>query len=237
MSSKINPKKFWEEKILTWEQDRYEDGKTSSFLEFFAHRASSSIHHRHELAKEILAAHVQGKKILEIGCGSGRLSESLIRAGAQSYTGIDIAEPAIENAKRIAEEKGISNVVKFEVGDLQSLSHYDVDIVFSLGVTDWLTNDEIERLFSRFRGAMFLHSISEKRLSLIQTLHRLYCYVAYGHKTKGYVPRYLPVAQIADAAGQSGTEKMYILRDAGMKFGIFVTSFPIAGSIPVDVSR
>jgi SAM-dependent methyltransferase len=232
-----NPKRFWEEKILTWEQDRYGDGKPSSLLEFFAHRASRSIYYRSELTKQILSSHIQGKKILELGCGSGKLSENLIRAGAQSYTGIDIAEPAIEKAKQIAMEKGISNVVKFEVNDFQYIGDYDVDIVFSLGLTDWLTDEEIERLFSHFRDVSFLHSISEKRLSLTQILHRLYCYVAYGYKTKGYVPRYLSVTKIADAAGQSGAEKMYVYRDSGMKFGIFVTSFPFADSIPVLVPK
>jgi SAM-dependent methyltransferase len=235
MPSTTNPKQFWEKKILTWEQDRYEDGKTSSVLEFFAHRASYSLLRRAELAKEILGAHVRGMNVLELGCGSGKLSEDLIRAGAKSYTGIDIAGPAIENAKQIAAEKGISDVVKFEESDLQSLGDYDVDIVFSLGLTDWLTDDEIRLLFSRFKGAAFLHSISEKRPSLAQTLHRFYCYVAYGYKTKGYVPRYFLASQIANAARQFGADKVYLLRDARMKFGTFVTTFPVAGSVPIDV--
>jgi len=232
-----NPKRFWEDKILTWEQDRYGSNSPTSILEKFAHRASNSLHRRAELAKQILGQNIEGKKILELGCGSGLLSESIINAGAQSYTGVDIAAPAIENASRIAAEKGLSSVINFEVSDLQNIGTYDVDIVFSLGLTDWLTDDEIEKLFSHFKSADFLHSFSEKRNTLSQLLHRLYCYIAYGHKTNSYVPRYLSVSQIAGVVEKSGYDNLHVLRDPGMNFGIFMTSFEVPGSVPVDMRK
>ena len=92
-------------------------------------------------------------------------------------------------------------------------------------------------IFSKFKGADFLHSISEKRLSVEQILHQLYCFAAYGYKTKGYVPRYLSVDQIARAVGRSGAGNLNAIRDPGMKFGVLVTSFMVPGSDPVGVYR
>lgn len=231
MRSSSDPKSFWENKILSWERDRYGNSEPATLLESFASSASSSLRRRMELARELLVQQVPGKKVLELGCGSGTLSESLIRAGAKSYTGIDIAESAVENARRIAGEKGLSDVVSFDVGEIGKLGLFDIDIVFSLGLSDWLTDIEIWKLFSNFRDAEFLHSFSEKRLSPQQLIHRLYCYVAYGYKTKGYVPRYFSVDQIAEVVREKA---LYALRDPGMGFCIFLTSFPAPGAKPVQ---
>jgi len=232
----MNQKSFWDNKILTWERDRYGDKGSSSLLESFARRASSSLHRRIELTIEILEPRVAGKNILELGCGTGRLAESLILAGALTYTGIDIAKTAVDIASRNAEDKGLSNVVHFEAGEVRTASRNDVDIVFSLGLLDWLTDDEIEHIFSNFKGADFLHSISEKRFSVQQVLHRLYCYVAYGYKTNGYVPRYQSIDQIVRALEKSSATNLSVIRDPGMKFGTLLTSFRVPGSDFVENS-
>jgi 2-polyprenyl-6-hydroxyphenyl methylase/3-demethylubiquinone-9 3-methyltransferase len=51
------------------------------------------------------AAALAGKRVLDVGCGGGILSESMARAGA-SVTGIDLASDALEIAKLHALESG-----------------------------------------------------------------------------------------------------------------------------------
>jgi hypothetical protein len=75
MSNSIDSKQFWEDKILTWEDGRYgEEVKAGSWLERIANRASGSLRFRLTITKELLASHVKGKHIVELGCGSGFLA-------------------------------------------------------------------------------------------------------------------------------------------------------------------
>ncbi|MGX2040888.1 bifunctional 2-polyprenyl-6-hydroxyphenol methylase/3-demethylubiquinol 3-O-methyltransferase UbiG [Methylocaldum sp. MU1018] len=51
-------------------------------------------------------AELEGKRIVDVGCGGGILSEGLARAGAQ-VVGIDLAEELLNVAKAHADESGI----------------------------------------------------------------------------------------------------------------------------------
>ncbi|BBA34199.1 3-demethylubiquinone-9 3-methyltransferase (3,4-dihydroxy-5-hexaprenylbenzoate methyltransferase) (dhhb methyltransferase) protein [Methylocaldum marinum] len=52
-------------------------------------------------------AELHGKRVADVGCGGGILSEGLARAGAQ-VVGIDLGEELLEIAKAHAEESGIA---------------------------------------------------------------------------------------------------------------------------------
>jgi len=54
-------------------------------------------------------APLEKKRVLDIGCGGGILSESMAKAGAE-VTGIDLSEAALEVATLHAMEAGITNV-------------------------------------------------------------------------------------------------------------------------------
>jgi len=54
-------------------------------------------------------APLDGKRVLDVGCGGGILSESMAKAGG-SVTGIDLSAPALEVARLHAMEAGISNL-------------------------------------------------------------------------------------------------------------------------------
>jgi len=43
----------------------------------------------------------KGKKVLELGCGSGILMEGALKGGASSVLGVDIDEKSLEFCKRI----------------------------------------------------------------------------------------------------------------------------------------
>jgi SAM-dependent methyltransferase len=53
---------------------------------------------RRELAVEAVRS-FQAPQVLDIGCGSGRIGEFVLDAGASHYVGIDFAEPMIELAR------------------------------------------------------------------------------------------------------------------------------------------
>ena len=55
--------------------------------------------------------------VLELGCGSGALTVGLLQLGADRARGIDLSTEAISTAGRRAEAAGVSDRVRFEVGD------------------------------------------------------------------------------------------------------------------------
>ena len=222
--------KFWNQKILEWENDRYDDRvMRSSFLEVFAFSAGKSLRHRMQYARKLLAPVCSGKRIVEFGCGTGRLAASLIEAGAQHYLGIDISSEAIDAARDRALNDGINERANFLVSDILSAPPGQADIVFSLGLIDWLSDHEIEALFSKFSDADYLHSFSEERSTISQRIHKAYVYLAYGHRSKNYVPSYHESDKLKSIAAHSAKKQALVYRHPKLSFGTFLTNLSTDG--------
>ena len=198
--TQTDPKSFWDERILRWERDRYSNpiGATS-LVERLASRSSNSLRFRIEVTPKLLTPYVGGKRIVDIGCGSGLNAERLLECGAASYIGLDISPSAIENAKKLAAERGTIDRTTFVVGTVRDLEQYAPDIVISLGLLDWLSDAELESLFREQKNADFLHAFAERRNSLSQLIHR---WLAYGRSNGGYAPRYYSARELVHLAAQ-----------------------------------
>jgi SAM-dependent methyltransferase len=228
----VDPKKFWEEKIVGWEEGRYEPRKSKGgILEKIADNASRSLRYRIQVGVELLKDHVKGKSVLEVGCGTGLVAQKFIDFGATRYVGVDIAENAIKLANERKAKEGWSDKISFHVGKIHEMPPVKEDIVFSLGVLDWLTDDELETMFARQGKADFLHAIAEKRVSLSQYAHRAYVHISYGHKTGAYVPRYFPASTIANMAAKHRSGPFYAFRNPQLSFGALISSLPIGDKI------
>ena len=71
---------------------------------------------------------LSGRRVLDVGCGGGLLSESLARAGAQ-VTGIDLAPGMIEVARLHAAESGLAIDYRITAADelaQKSPGHFEV---------------------------------------------------------------------------------------------------------------
>ena len=230
MNSSTDPKQFWENKILAWENNRYgNDDVQGSFLERIASRSSRSLRFRQSIACGLLRPFAAGKRIVEVGCGSGMLAADIISMGAESYLGYDIAESAVAQARRRVDSHGVAGKATFEVASVAELPALEADVVLTLGLLDWLDDAALDALFRVTGKADYLHAIAEKRFSVSQMLHRLYVHVAYGHKTGGYVPRYYTTEEIEAVAGRYNSRQLVPWCDPRLSFGVFVSSLPIAG--------
>jgi SAM-dependent methyltransferase len=226
----IDPKQFWEEKLVQWEDGRYgSPPRATGLLEWIADRSSMSLRYRVDVTVKLLEPYVQGKRIVEFGCGSGQLARKFIEFGATSYFGVDIAEAAIENARRL--NAGEDRRIEFRVGSVSDLPSVSADIVFSLGLLDWLQDAEIAHLFRASGRAHFLHAIAEKRPSLQQLLHRSYVQLAYGYRTKSYRPRYFRPQHIKTLADSVERRPLYIYRNWRLSFGALISTLPIGPEI------
>ena len=230
MPSSVDPKQFWDDKILTWEDGRYgENAKRGSLLERIADRASDSLRFRLACTKQLLAPHVGGKRIVELGCGSGLLSGDLISLGAESYRGFDISTTAVSHARDLAARQGLGDKVTFEVCPVEDLQPLNADVVFSLGLFDWLDDAAIARIFETGGKAEYLHAISEKRATASQYLHRLYVFLAYGWRTGSYAPKYHTVAEIEAHALPHNQHGVHVYRDPRLSFATLISTLPIDG--------
>jgi len=74
------------------------------------------------------AGKLQGRKVLDVGCGGGLLAEAMARKGA-AVTGLDLADELLQVARLHALEAGVAVDYVLETAEAHALSHageYDV---------------------------------------------------------------------------------------------------------------
>ena len=71
-----------------------------------------------------------GAKVADVGCGVGFSTLLMAQAYPQShFTGYDFHEPSIEDARRHAQEHGLSDRVRFEVAAAKDIAEKDFDFI------------------------------------------------------------------------------------------------------------
>jgi hypothetical protein len=156
------------------------------------------------------------------------MAAKFIEYGAASYRGIDIAETAIERARERYGEHDPR--IRFEVGNVADMPPLAADLVISLGLFDWLKDDEITEVFRKSGAADFLHAIAERRPGFQQALHRAYVQLAYGYRTDSYRPRYLTSDHIKTRVTEVHGP-VYVYRSWRLSFGALISSLPIGQEI------
>jgi SAM-dependent methyltransferase len=100
---------------------------------------------RRQLAVETVSAR-QAPRVLDVGCGSGRIGEFVLEAGTSHYVGVDFSEPMIELATaRLARFGGRVELLTDDF--LTAPLDGPFDVVLALGLFDYLPNPE--RFFAR----------------------------------------------------------------------------------------
>ena len=76
-------------------------------------------------------AQLAGKRVLDVGCGGGILSESMAKRGAAHVTGIDMAEKSLQTAQVHAAAEGVDNIDYrcIRVEDLAAEQPHSFDVV------------------------------------------------------------------------------------------------------------
>jgi SAM-dependent methyltransferase len=103
---------------------------------------------RRSLAVETVRGY-QAPRLLDVGCGSGRIGEFVLQAGASHYVGVDFSEPMIELAR--ARLAPYSDRIELLTEDfLKASLEGPFDVILGLGLFDYLPDPErfAERMFS-----------------------------------------------------------------------------------------
>lgn len=176
MNKELNKKSetYWDNKILEWEKSYFENGVQTNLniIEKLAAKFRGPLIIRKQNLINLIDNQISGSTICEFGCGTGDLSEILIKKGAKKYIGVDISQQAVDYANKRYRSRSEISFVKADVADLDNLP--DADLYFGLGFIDYLSLEENIKLFSYLNSKKFVFSFPEKKINLINILQEFY---------------------------------------------------------------
>ncbi|HEU6444734.1 MAG TPA: class I SAM-dependent methyltransferase [Gaiellaceae bacterium] len=88
-----------------------------------------------DLAVSVVARH-PAPKVLDVGCGPGRVAEAVLEAGAASYVGIDVSPHMLALARRRLDGHEAVELIEGDFLGLDVPGSFDV--VLALGLFDYL---------------------------------------------------------------------------------------------------
>jgi cyclopropane-fatty-acyl-phospholipid synthase len=107
-----------------------------------------------------------GQKVLDIGCGWGGMALYLHQVAGVDVTGVTLSEEQLKVARRLAEEAGVSDHVRFELIDYRSVEG-TFDRIVSVGMFEHVGAPHYLEFFAKCRellaedGVMLLHTIGK----------------------------------------------------------------------------
>jgi SAM-dependent methyltransferase len=187
---------YWNRKIMDWEKKRY---SLARIIDPASWPLRARLRRAMALLQEVSG---QGERVLELGCGSGKLAELLAKnhEGVR-YTGVDISDEAVlaAQARKLGDRFRFSRegalVAVEESGSFDSL-------VF-LGLTDWLNPEDLRELLGKAKSKHVIFSFTEKSGGFFSRLYSL-----YRSKTDTQIPKYGGLAysreEIRDCLSSAG---------------------------------
>lgn len=116
----------------------YEDAHKGPFARWVDRVWRGVVRRRLELTLELLQP-LAGKKILDVGCGSGRFSVAFAQEGASRVVGIDFAPQMIELAEKLAQQRGVADRCQFLTGAFpKDVPDERFDACTALGFFDYI---------------------------------------------------------------------------------------------------
>jgi len=86
---------------------------------------------------------IEGKSVLDVGCGPGHYAITLAQRGAARVVGIDFAEGMLQLASEHAKKVGVGDRCKFMVADFYTYAPQDIfDYVIVMGFMDYMPDAE-----------------------------------------------------------------------------------------------
>ena len=82
-----------------------------------------------DLIEALGRSRLEGRTVLDLGCGTGDLALATLARGAARATGVDLGSGAIEGARALARERMVQDRSTFQVGDAAKIHLEEHDVV------------------------------------------------------------------------------------------------------------
>src|SRR5512144_481824 len=130
---------YWKQHILSWEAGAYfkDRGRRPTLWDGLSTLfRGDGMYVRMEAALQLVAPHLKGKTVLDLGCASGRFAFQLLQSGADRVIGLDVSPAAIDLANEHRLASPFADRLEFRTADLMqpSLELPPVDLITALGV-------------------------------------------------------------------------------------------------------
>ena len=222
--SDAGAKEFWESRIERWDDYRHDNKLTVKGLPcLFTRNPQNSLEFRYKVLKEHLAQYVKGKRVVEFGCGTGRLAAETINLGAAFYEGYDIAENAINRAREREKNISLKDKMIFHRADVIDIDAVKADFVFSTGFIPCLSDQALDHLFKISNDIDFFHISIEPKPGLHEIFHNLYRHISGAHKFQG-IRR--PVDDIFETLKNNGCKKLHVYRHQNLGSLVCYSNLP-----------
>lgn len=224
--AKSNIGKYWDKRLLSWESGAYPDDDIIRSAGVWDRLSSlfrrDRVAQRMDALMELLTPYVQGQRILDVGCASGRLAVKLVNQGASHVTGVDVASSAIEIAEQRKKAAGMESSLDFFEADvtLPGIELPPVDIAIALGVIEYFDPRSLEGFLSNLNAEYFLFHVpltktkGKGKISLLRRIYLLFnrCPGVYLYTR----------AEFTDISKKYGYSDLRIIK----KFATFITNLP-----------
>lgn len=130
-------------------------------------------------------APVEGKRVLDIGCGGGLLAEAMARAGAR-VTGVDVTEKNIEVARLHAQQSELAIDYRHTTAEALAEAGERFDVVLNMEVVEHVAD------LPAFMDACCA-LVAEEGQMFVATLNRTLAGLVIGILGAEYVMRLLPI--------------------------------------------
>ena len=81
------------------------------------------------LLRGLEAAGIRDRTVLDVGCGIGDLATEAVRRGAARAFGVELSTKAVDEARRLAIDRGVADRTSFEIGDGSEMRLPPADVV------------------------------------------------------------------------------------------------------------
>jgi SAM-dependent methyltransferase len=141
-------KQYWERALRPWAAYKYRPEGGDNLFERWWPRCKR-LDARNDDILKVLAPHVRGKSVVDIGCGAGHIAPLLIASGATAYRGYDQVSYVEELVEETARQNGVSDRVTARTCAVADLRHEDItgDVVICIGALKHLVDSEVEHFF------------------------------------------------------------------------------------------
>lgn len=129
---------FFDRKALTF--DAIYSGDKNIVLRVWDRITRRNIHQR--FAFTLRAGEPWGdRRVLDVGCGSGRYSVAAAKRGAREVVGLDLSPQMIELAEHLARESGVAEKCSFQLGDVMNYSGgHSFEVTLAIGFFDYVVD-------------------------------------------------------------------------------------------------